>query len=606
MIGARRRRPEDEGGFVLILSLIVMVAGLALGSAGLFWATQEVKVAQNVNDKKRSFYLADAGAEYALTFMNNQLRATTFETWFTDNTNTTNAVVEGVTIYTTRAGFPPPYTLNGVAMQPVIEGPADGPYTVTVEADDRGSISKVTAIFRQFPNTARVFDNAYFINNWGWFYGAGITANGDVRSNGDFDARSGPTINGQVFAAGLIKTDGSGINGKSSFVQYQYDEAGHVVRQPKYAGEPEPYTGDPVILGAAPKRGPNQPKLPMPNLKDLGYYEAKAREHVVDNPLVPSLRCWDAAANAGAGAYFDVFGVQGDDAGEKQGLYCAGDAAHPVLLSGPVVVRGDLVIKGKIDGTGSIYSGGNTYVAGNLEYVQHTGANRPMYNGQLVNYNDTPDTLLNGGKPLDVVDGYVEQRIFNGDPLASLSARKNVIIGDYTGTTGGSWPSGTYLYTMGKEDGVGLDGIAGTTDDTTPNGRMDPGEDIDEDGVLRTTNYTYAADVVTNLTTIDNLPAGTTAFSQIATNAIGKLEGVFYTNHAVAGRLNGDGDTTRTGSNAIVNGAMISKDEAIYFTNTLDFNYDERVNSRYVGLDSGVDLDLPKILTIGVQEWKAE
>jgi hypothetical protein len=329
----------------------------------------------------------------------------------------------------------------------------------------------------------------------------------------------------------------------------------------------------------------------MPNLKDLTYYEAQA--HAKGG----SLKCWDPAAAAGAGAYKVVDAVQGDDVGEKLGLYCAGDAAHPILLTGPVVVRGDLVIKGKIDGTGSVYSGGNTYVAGNLEYVQHTGASRPQWNGQVVNYNDTPDAAKNGGHPLDVADGYVEQRTLAGDPLAALSARKNIIIGDYTGTTGGSWPSGTYLYNMGREDGVGPDGIAGTADDTTPNGRLDPGEDIDEDGVLRTANYSLNADVATTLSAIDNLPAGTTAFSQIATNAISTLEGVFYTNHAVAGRL---------GSGAVINGAMISKDEAIYFTNTLAFNYDERIHSRYRGLASSVDLDLPKVLTIGVREWKSE
>lgn len=567
--GGGRDAGRDEGGFVLILSLLVMVTGVALGSAGLFWATQEVKVAANAADKKRSFYLADAGAEYALTFMNNQLRATTFETWFTDGANSTNAVVDGITVYTTRPGSPAAYTLNGVTMQPVIQGPSGGPYTVTVEAADRGSVSKVTASFEQFPNTAYVFDNAYFINNWGWFYGATITANGDVRSNGNFDTRGAPVINGHLYASGQIRTDG-GLRGMTDFVN--------------------------------PKLNPNVPQLPMPNLKDLSYYEAKA---IAEGG---SLKCWDPAANAGAGAYKVVDAVQGDDAGEKQGLYCAGDAAHPILMSGPVVVRGDFVIKGKIDGTGSVYSGGNTYVAGSLEYVQHTGSTRPTYNGQLVDYDQIPDEEKNGNDPHGVVDGYVEQRNLNGDPLASLSARKNIIIGDYTASKD-TWPSGTYLYNMGREDGVGPDGIAGTADDTTPNGRMDPGEDIDEDGVLRTTNYSYAADVATNLATIDNLPAGAASYWQLVGAGIGAiaskndivtpatLEAVFYTNHAVAGRL---------GLNAVINGAMISKDEAIYYSNKLDFNFDERIHSRYLGLAGSVDLDLPKILTIGVREWKSE
>jgi len=584
MDGVTGRRRDGEGGFVLILALIAMVVGVALGSVGLFWAMQEVKIAANINDKKLTFYLADAGAEYTLTFMNNQLRATTFQAWFADTAHS-DLQADGTT-WRTKAGFPAPYTLNGVTMQPVIEGPAAGPYTVIVEANDRGSISKVTATFIQFPNTAFVFNNAYFINNWGWFYGAGITANGDVRSNGDFDARSGPTINGRIYAVGQIRADASGIRGANDFVDVEeYVDTGTGEKRWRQKLDA---SGNFVPVN---KNDPNKQKLPMPNLKDLTYYEAQAKAKN------GSLKCWDPAANAGVGAYRIINAVQGDDVGEKQGVYCAGDTTHPILLSGPVVVRGDLVIKGKVDGTGSIYTGGNTYVAGNLEYVQHTGANRPQWNGANVNFQDRPDATRNGNDPIGVVDGYVEQRNLNGDPLASLSARKNIIIGDYTGTTGGSWPSGTYLYGMGKEDGVGPDGIAGTADDTTPNGRMDPGEDIDEDGVLRTTNYSLVTDVQTDLTKLDNLPTGTTAFSQIATNAISTLEGVFYTNHAVAGRL---------GSNAIVNGSMISKDEAIYFTNTLGFNYDERIQSRYMGLAGSVDLDLPQILTIGVSEWKAE
>ncbi len=45
---------------------------------------------------------------------------------------------------------------------------------------------------------SRVFDYAYFINNWGWFYGDTIYCNGNARSNGQFDvAGYKPTVTGQ-------------------------------------------------------------------------------------------------------------------------------------------------------------------------------------------------------------------------------------------------------------------------------------------------------------------------------------------------------------------------------------------------------------------------
>ena len=48
---------------------------------------------------------------------------------------------------------------------------------------------------------SKVFDNAYFVNNYGWFQGSGGTANGDVRSNGDMYLDSRCKVNGSVYAA---------------------------------------------------------------------------------------------------------------------------------------------------------------------------------------------------------------------------------------------------------------------------------------------------------------------------------------------------------------------------------------------------------------------
>ena len=57
---------------------------------------------------------------------------------------------------------------------------------------------------------SKVFDNAYFVNNYGWFQGSSVTANGDVRANGDMYLDSGCKVNGNVYAA---RNPELGVNG---------------------------------------------------------------------------------------------------------------------------------------------------------------------------------------------------------------------------------------------------------------------------------------------------------------------------------------------------------------------------------------------------------
>ncbi len=86
-----------------------------------------------------------------------------------------------------------------------------------------------------------------------------------------------------------------------------------------------------------------------------------------------------------------------------------------------------------------------------------------------------------------------------------------------------------------------------------------------------------------------------TRFSDVATNYISRVDGVFYTNHAFAGR---------TGYGVHFNGAIISKDEAIIYRNTIVINYDERINSRYTtGLNRLIDLNLPVTKKVEIVRW---
>jgi len=63
------------------------------------------------------------------------------------------------------------------------------------------------------------------------------------------------------------------------------------------------------------------------------------------------------------------------------------------------------------------------------------------------------------------------------------------------------------------------------------------------------------------------------AFSGISTDNMGLIDGVLYTDHAVAMRL--------AKSSAIWHGTVVSRNEQIIFQNSLVFNYDSRIHSRY-------------------------
>ena len=70
---------------------------------------------------------------------------------------------------------------------------------IATGGNDRASRT-IEAVVRYGHKPAEIFDHAYFVNNYGWLWGSGITVNGSVRSNGDFSA-SNPTVNGDIYAA---------------------------------------------------------------------------------------------------------------------------------------------------------------------------------------------------------------------------------------------------------------------------------------------------------------------------------------------------------------------------------------------------------------------
>jgi hypothetical protein len=150
------------------------------------------------------------------------------------------------------------------------------------------------------------------------------------------------------------------------------------------------------------------------------------------------------------------------------------------------------------------------------------------------------------------------------------------------------------LQHVGSEENLGADGIANTPDDGIPyldtngDGEADSAwYDSDEDGIVDGC-YDYETEIEmtdARIEQIDRYPThggkkGDKHFNDynhVSNDHIDLLEGVFYTNHALASR------SRRHPQH--INGAVISKDEAIMFNmgfnSRLRFCYDSRIHSRY-------------------------
>ncbi len=498
---------KDKKGFALIVAMTFLGLLFMGGSSYLYMTTNESRQSALQSDLNKAFFLAETGIERGM--------------WRIKNDNVVNSEIHRLK----GSGAAQNY-LEDIDINITINYLGNSVYRV-VSSSQVGSSSKTLNATVQKNPPSDVFDYGYFINNWGWFYGGGITSRGDIRSNGRFDFRDRPRVEGEIFSGYEIDDGGQGIRGSGGNEENQH-----------------PYSDG----------------LDMPNLYDLSYYESRA---VSGNGSI--LHDGTTLVN----------GVLGDDAGENEDIVLIGTPSNPIEINGTVVVRGDVIIKGTIAGQGTIYAGRNIYIADDIRYKTAPSSPRPAGNNP-----DAVDNWVNNHKDKDLV---------------GFAATESIVMGDYTGETGGAWYADNWLFNMGDED-VGEDGIPDTDDSYEGDGVFQSQhEDLDGDSVYDN-NYNWAdVRTRTDVTSFDNCPEGVTDFGDIADNTVNRLDGVFYTNHAFCGR---------TGNGAIINGAIISKDEAIIYRNTITINYDERINSKYTsGENSVIDIDLPVSKKVEIIRW---
>ncbi len=600
----KHTEPSPQRGAALIGVMLVILGLFGLTYAAVTLSGKDSKDARNAFDEVRVRALADSAVEQTRAFLDEALAASTLS----DPLGGISAMFDGGAT-----------TVSPLVNEPIVDdGSRVGSFTASIalvsqsatdivvridatgymgdaasalDVDETGGLwSAVSSTVRYALGPSEVFNYAYFINNWGWFYGNTIFCNGNARSNGQFDvAGYAPTVTGTPMYGGL---DWDGTN--ATLIGYMDDNSDGLAD----GNDGGVFSGWDIVKaenlkgngGKATNQHDFVDQIEMPNLTNLDPYKA------------------DAIAQGGnikrAGLTV-TDPVYGDEPGEKQNLYLVGTAANPIVLDGPVVVEGDVIISGYVTGQGSIYAGGSVYMPNSVQYV------------------NPPTTLLPASNTQADTEAWLSAN-WNKDFLG-LFATENIVVGDYTNSSFKSWVGGWMTSSMNKseedagEDGIpntykGVDGYSGTSDDdileddnvwTTevytayhetagmiPVGYSvgDPipgtGEDIDGDGKYDKGSVWEDLAIADPLNTTywgGNMPAsGVSKYSDIATLYANKIDAALYTNHSFCW-------VTLGSSNAQINGSLVTRNENIvYGTPKLEFNYDRRLLGGNSGFAAGL------------------
>jgi hypothetical protein len=592
----------------------VVFVGLAgIAYATLVNSTIEVHESRRSIDKVRTKFLAESGYERALGYLASAVSRNALGNPL-DGINGLFAGGESVTPY---------------LGEPVMQGPTQvGAYSVTLNrvAQSANSLDieiKSTGYLPLAPGAlaagqalgdweaisvtvhyelgpSGVFDYAYFINNWGWFYGNTINAYGNVRSNGQFDV-----ANYTPLVAGQALYDSVSWDGSAAHLSGYHDDNQDGLMDGNDGGV---WSGWDILRaaglqgngGLAPNQHEFSDNVPMPNLSDLSGYEEMAL-------------AGNTSLSIGGVEMSDA--IFGDDSGETGNLYLEGTLADPIELNGSIVVKGDVIIKGYVTGQGAIYSGGNIYCPESVMYVD--GPGDPLPEG--LTQAESEEWLSNNW----------------GNDFLGLFAKESIVAGDFTDDTWryyvGQWMANDLNKSAedAGEDGIpntyaGLDGIVGTADDDVlegdgvftiehyteqdqdlgliPEGAAvgDPipgtGEDIDGDGVYDPGITLSDLDLPGDLdqgTWGGNMPgAGFGSYSEISSLEANQLDAVLYTNHTFC-------QTVLGSEPMVINGALVSRNEdVVYGTPSFDINYDVRLlggNSGMAGNLLPITLQAPEI-----------
>ena len=508
---------------------------------------------------------------------------------------------------------------------------------VSPETQDRSGISdnklrwmyvSVRQLVRfNFTAPSKVFDFAYFANNFGWMYDDGsgsIRIDGNIGANGDLSFAGKPLVDGYLFAALNPGLNAQGVVNGSSAVQSHtlaqyiaYVNAQSSAAQAFFAPTNPAYQGDVTTGAAAIPYGPGfsgdvtqynkQVPLSMPYLGDLATYKAQA---IAQNGKIEQLKSGGVATNpsdwvtlvdkvygstAGQNGMISTVDASGivsvsnvsdqletDPAKQERNGNVAliGTAAQPIRVTGPVVITNDLVIKGVISGQGTIYTGRNVNVVGDVTY-----AAPPAWKQNDATF--TADLAANNTK--DMVGFAVKGSVILGQYYHMARSDKSSASGMYD--NGDSWGSAASYFKSGFQNSTTqayqtdpTDAAIGYYNTTT---KSFGGDYTVADGGTRFDSTDFKKKIARNYY---ESSFSDEYIQSIAGTKPGKIQGLFYTNHLFGGRP----------SNFEMLGSMVARDEGIVFDGHCYFNYDPR-SSSLPTVGSRVNIFLPP--TSGYRVW---
>ena len=469
---------------------------------------------------------------------------------------------------------------------------------------------------------SKVFDYAYFVNNYGWFEGSTITANGAVRANGDMSLSQSPKVNGDVYAArndelnvpGDIKNGTGTMDNKSTYRSTQYGTSNRS-RPLQVTHDDGGYNAPATVTSAdltARLHGNLREGLDMPWISELNSYIEYGKElestlsqgttYFIDNRngnKSDQLHTYGDKQYKTYG-YYQGTGPSGDASlPDNHALVLEGSQSNPIKLNGPVVVSNDVVIKGYVTGQGTIYSSRNIHIVGDIKYV-----NPP-------NWVNKEAASGNGNSSKD---------------LLCLSAKGNIVMGDCTSS---SWLDTTlkkvltqqpYVQPYGcaqADDGSWIDGDIGypRPGKTVFEGNYtaaDGGNKVVQEAVYRQEwngrrwqnvldHYEYKS--ATGRRYYDSVVAPNEIASRAKT-AITQIDAVLYNNHGIFGKL---GQCT-------INGSLVCRNEGMIFSGKLYLNWDyrlysespENVMNKLVGMPLGTGKPIVQFWQEVPDEWNAD
>ena len=323
--------------------------------------------------------------------------------------------------------------------------------TLVAEAtrSGRGATAKaiIEETIRFAQQRSQVFNNAYFVNNFGWFEGGNTTfVNGDVRSNGNMKLDNEVTVNGHIYAARNDNLGTSGVLGviygdSGTTMGNMHDLNTYKKGTTNYgtANRARPLESDPTTGGlnkggySAPEQAneaakiarlrPNQEfSVEMPYIGDISSSESEYREWAQElHDADANMSTIKQGGQTLVSVYYDHVGPSGLETVTYSGkevmapdygaIVLEGTSSNPIEINGPVIIPSDVIIKGYVKGQGTIYSGRNIHIVGDIKYK-----NPPSWQGKSTSGSDNKNKDLLG-----------------------LMAKGNIVLGNCTDS---SWSSG--------------------------------------------------------------------------------------------------------------------------------------------------------------------